>query len=140
MGVKEKMRVKNAFILFILIILLLSSCTNTYDDFESKFMADYYKVIENVYSPKVNDILYKLQSEENNKILQDIHQLLQDNKDLEKTNKNKYNNLKNLYEGLIQLKSAYNNWDDLDLDRQLCLNGYLNDIYFYISQSDYYKK
>lgn len=103
-------------------------------------MEEYYKVIQNVYSKEVKDILVKLQSEENNDILNNMNQLLQDNKEMRKKNEKKYDELQELYTGLVDLKDAYKSWDSLDLDRKLYLNSKLDDIYFYLSQSEYYKK
>lgn len=133
-------------IIFSLLIFFLictqSSCGSgsNYSEFESKFMEEYYKVIQNVYSKEVKDILVKLQSEENNDILNNINQLLQDNKKMRKKNEKKYDELQELYTGLVDLKDAYKSWDSLDLDRKLYLNSKLDDIYFYLSQSEYYKK
>jgi hypothetical protein len=135
------MRKKVIWLLVIFIIVVTqSACQNKYDDFETQFMKEYYKIIENVDSTEVKDILSKLQSNENAVILENLNQLLKDNEDLRKDNEKKYDNLKELYTGLVELKNSYKDWDNLNLDRKLYLNSKIDDIYFYISQSEYYKK
>lgn len=135
------MKKKVIWLLVIFIIVVTqSACQNKYADFETQFMKEYYKIIENVDSTEVKDILSKLQSNENAVILGNLNQLLKDNEDLRKDNEKKYDNLKELYTGLVDLKNSYKDWANLDLDRKLYLNSKIDDIYFYISQSEYYKK
>lgn len=127
------------YLLFITSIMYLTSCGKSdYNNFESQFMKQYYAIIQNVDDKEVDNILKKLQSKENAKVLDNMSQLLNDNEDLLKSHKKEYISLQELYTGLIDLKNAYSIWDSLDLDRKLYLNSKLGDIYFYLSQKDYY--
>lgn len=126
-------------LLLFTIILSLSSCANSYNSFESKFMEEYYTIIQNVDSKEVNDILEKLQSDENAKILDSMNQLLQDNTGLRESHQEKYDKLNGLYNGLIELKSAYGKWESYDLDKQDYLNTQLNYMYVYLSLLGYDK-
>jgi hypothetical protein len=74
-------------LIIILIIFTLSACGSNYNKFESEFMDEYYKVIEDIESKEVKDILVKLQSEENAAILNNMKKLLEDNEDISKGNK-----------------------------------------------------
>ena len=116
------------------------ACGSKYSQFETQFMAEYYKIIQNIDSEEVDDILLKLQSKENSEILNNMNQLLQDNNGMRKGNEKKFDKLKELYTGLIDLKAAYKKWDSYDLDKQDYLNSQLNYIYVYISQLEYEKK
>lgn len=127
-------------LLILFISLVQCACGNTYSKFEKQFMEEYYKIIQNIDSEEVDDILLKLQSKENTEILNNMNQLLQDNNDVRKGNEEKFDKLKELYTGLIDLKAAYKKWDSYDLDKQDYLNSQLNYIYVYISQLEYEKK
>lgn len=133
---------KLIFTLIILtIILSLPSCGKAdYNNFESKFMELYYAVIQNVDSKEVDDILKKLQSDENAKNLDAMDKLLQVNKDLQKSYQKEYDEFRKLYIGLIDLKAAYGKWDSYDLDKQDYLNSQLNYIYVYIAKLETEKK
>ncbi len=124
-------------ILILTLIWNQSDSGNNYSKFELQFMNEYYKMIENVYSKEVDDILLKLQSKHNTDILARMNQMLNDNKKMRKGHEEKFDRLHNLYSGLVDLKDAYSNWDSLDLDRKLYLNSQINYIYVYISQLEY---
>ena len=127
-------------LLILFIICTQSACGSKYSEVESQFMEEYYKIIQNVDSKEVDDILLKLQSKENTDILNKMNQLLQENKDIRKGNEKKFDKLQVLYTGLVDLKDAYEKWDSYDLDKQDYLNSQLNYIYVYISQLEYEKK
>ncbi len=120
------------------IVYLTSFGKSDYNNFESQFMEQYYAIIQNINDKEVDSILKNLQSKENKKILDSMSKLLSDNKGLLKGHEKKYIELQELYTGLVDLKNAYSTWDSLDLDRKLYLNSKLSDIYFYLSQKDYY--
>lgn len=127
-------------LLILFIVCTQSACGSKYSEFENNFMAEYYKIIQNINSKEVDDILLKLQSKENADILNNMNQLLKDNQDVRKGNEKKFGKLQELYTGLVALKGAYKEWDSYDLDRQDYLNSQLNYIYVYISQLEYDKK
>lgn len=119
--------------LIIFIICSQSACGSNFNDFESQFMEQYYKIIQNVNSKEVDDIVLKLQSKESADILEKMDQILQDNKKIRKNNRKKYDKLKELYIGLVDLKAAYKKWESYDLDKQDYLNSQLNYMYVYLS-------
>ncbi|OPX44213.1 hypothetical protein CLHUN_17670 [Ruminiclostridium hungatei] len=126
---------KTIYCIFILILIIFtqSACESKYKEFDSAFMLDYYKIIQDIDSEKVDDILFKLQSKENTEILDNMNNLLEDNKELRKKNEKRYDELQELYTGLIDLKDAYKKWESYDFDRQQYLNTQLNNIYVYLS-------
>lgn len=126
--------------LIIFIICSQSACGGNFNNFESQFMEQYYKIIQNVNSKEVDDILLKLQSKESADIIEKMDQILQDNKKMRKNNEKKYDKLKELYIGLVDLKAAYKKWESYDLDKQDYLNSQLNYMYVYISILKHDKK
>ncbi len=127
-------------LLVIFIICTQSACGRKFTDFESEFMDQYYKIIQNVNSKEVDDILLKLQSKENADILGKMDKILQDNKKMRKVNEKKYDKLKELYMGLVDLKVAYKKWESYDLDKQQYLNLQLSDMWAYLSMLKHDKK
>lgn len=128
----------------ILIILMLLcgiqfvSCgKGSFSSFKSKFMNQYNVIVQDVFSNDVNDILKKLQSDENAKILDNMSQLLRDNNDLRKSHKKEYDKLQDLYTGLTDLKNAYGNWESYDLDKQKYLNEQILSMNVYLSRLEY---
>ncbi len=121
-----------SFLIFF-IICTQTACERKFNDFESEFMEQYYKIIQNIDSDKVDDIVYKLQSKENEIILENMNKILENNKDIRKKNPKKYDKFVELYKGLIALKEAYKKWESYDLDKQQYLNLQLTHIYSYLS-------
>ena len=120
-------------LLVIFIICTQSACGRKFNNFESEFMEQYYKIIQNIDSNKVDDIVYKLQSKENAVILENMNKMLNNNKDIRKKNPKKYDKFVELYKGLVALKEAYKKWESYDLDKQQYLNLQLTNIYSYLS-------
>lgn len=129
-----------ALFLICSILIALYAYGNNFSKFESQFMDEYYKLIENIYSKDADDILFRLQSKQNADILANMNKILNDNKDIRKGHKEKFDKLYELYTGLVDLKDAYGNYSSLDLDTQLYLNSQLTYIYVYKSQLEYDKK
>ena len=119
-------------LLVIFIICTQSACGRKFNDFESEFMEQYYKIIQNIDSNKVDDIVYKLQSKENAVILENMNKMLNNNKDIRKKNPKKYDKFVELYKGLVALKEAYKKWESYDMDKQQYLNLQLSDMSAYL--------
>ncbi len=119
-------------LLVIFIICSQSACGRNFNDFESQFMEQYYKIIQNLNSKEVDDILLKLQSKENAVFLENMNKILENNKHIRKKNPKKYDKFEELYKGLIALKEAYKKWESYDLDKQQYLNLQLSDMSAYL--------
>ena len=133
-----KYKRNHVLLLLITVLIFLGACgANGVDDFESKFMNQYLQLVKNIYSPEVDIIIEKLQSDESKVILENISEILEDNSRF--SDSKRYIELNELYTGLVDLKMSYKKWDTYDLDKQFFLNSQLNYIYVYYSQLEYEK-